>query len=62
MQQDELILRRVEAPGKQDTSPYGTKCIVIEFGQQVAIYIQTSQDENDPRWNKYEQEETNGRI
>lgn len=50
MQQDELILRRVEAPGKQDTAPLGTKCLVVEFGEPVATYIQKSEDENNPKW------------
>ena len=48
--QEELILTRVEAPGKQDTAPLGTKCLVMEYGLPVAIYIQKSEDENNPKW------------
>jgi len=55
--QDELILKRVSPPGKQDTAPLGTKCIVTEFGEPEIVYIQKNDDENDPRWEMQEQKD-----
>ena len=54
---EDLILTRVSAPGKQDTAPKGTKCRVRETGTEL-IYIQKNEDENDPKWEEINEKQS----
>lgn len=48
MERPETIYRHGQ-PGHLDMLPQGTRCIV-ERGSELDIYIQVSNDENNPAW------------
>lgn len=44
------VIKRLAAPSKLDIAPYGTKCVVIGKEGEGDIYIQNSNDEDNPNW------------
>jgi hypothetical protein len=41
---------RHSAPSKLDTAPFETECLVFLDGHVWDVYVQYSNDEEDPRW------------
>jgi hypothetical protein len=46
-----MNIERRSPPTKLDTCPKGTLCTVNLYEEDICVvYIQTSEDEEDPRW------------
>lgn len=46
----ETYLVRRSTPNKYDHAPHGTKCKVMLNETEYEMYIQTSADDEDPKW------------
>jgi len=48
------MLIRHSPPGKYDHAPSGTMCAVLKRGEQFELFVQMSQNEEEPRWEQTE--------
>jgi len=44
------LWRRYSPPNKLDKAPFNTRCLHIMSKKKADLYVQSSQDENNPQW------------